>query len=109
MTDDIEKLATLVAEKIQSQTAIPVSVDLWSAKEVGAYLKVSPRQALERYSHLPDFPSPIRLPSMDPRAMAENTKSKGKGHPRWEATEVIAWARKHKVGEGSKVGRPRGR
>lgn len=105
---DLEKLADLVAERIRP--AIPVDVDLWSAKEVGAYLKVSARQALERYAPLPDFPKPVRLPSTDPRAAAQpgKSKTKGKGHPRWQAKEVIAWALKHKVGEGSGPGRSAG-
>lgn len=101
---DAEKIAELVAQKIQP--TIPVDIDLWSAKEIGAYLKVSPRQALERYSHMPDFPKPIRLPSTDPRAAAAGKKP-GKGHPRWQAKEVIAWALKHQLGEQKGPGRPR--
>lgn len=97
---DAEKIAELVAQKIQP--TIPVDIDLWSAREIAAYLKVSPRQALERYSHLPDFPKPIRLPVV----VADGSKP-GKGHSRWVAKEVIAWALKHQLGEQRGPGRPR--
>lgn len=61
---------------------IPAEIDLWSARECGAYIKVSPRQVLERYAPLPEFPRPIRLPSV----------GGGRGRPLYKAREVIAWA-----------------
>jgi predicted DNA-binding transcriptional regulator AlpA len=59
---------------------------LWTAKDVAAYLKVKPRQVLERYARLTGFPKAIRLPS----------PSGGHGHPRWKAKEIAAWADRHK-------------
>ena len=75
---EIEQLIKLI------QPQIPITVDLWDAKMVGAYLKVSPRQVTERYALLNGFPPAIRLPSQN-----------GRGHPRWKALEIIAWAEKH--------------
>lgn len=89
----IEQIAAAVAGKITP--AIPINIDLWDAATIGAYLKMSPRQVTERYAPLPDFPKAIRLPS----------PGSGKGHPRWKATEVIAWAEKYMDGNGR--GRPR--
>lgn len=66
----------------------PAEIDLWSAAECGAYLKVSPRQVLERYAPLPEFPRAIRLPSV----------GGGRGQPRYLAREVIAWAESHQEG-----------
>ena len=60
---------------------LPIDIDLWSAREIAAYLKVSPRQVTERYAPLLDFPRPIRLPA-----------NKGNGHARWKASEIITWA-----------------
>lgn len=82
MTDLIEQLAAALADRIRPE--VPLSVDLWDAKLVAAYLKVSPKHVLERYSPRPDFPRAIRLPA-----------ASGKGHPRWKALEVIEWAEKH--------------
>lgn len=77
-----ENLIDQIASAVAQRVAIPLEIDLWDAKAIGAYLKVSPRQVLERYSCRPEFPHPIRLPSSD----------KGHGHPRWKAAEVIKWA-----------------
>lgn len=93
--DIIEQLAAAVAACITP--AIPLEIDLWSAAEIGAYLKVGSRQVLERYAPLPDFPKAIRLP----------TPSGGQGNPRWQAAEVIAWAEKYKEGSAGRIGRPR--
>ncbi|PZP63446.1 MAG: hypothetical protein DI596_03010, partial [Azospira oryzae] len=72
MTDDIiDRLAKAVAERISRP--IPIQVDLWSADEIAAYLKVCRRYVIDRYSKLPDFPPAIRLPSAGGRT----------GHPRW--------------------------
>lgn len=75
---DLNDLAELIVKHINRT---PVSVDLWSAKEIADYLKVGPRQVSERYAALPDFPAAIRLPA-----------ESGRGHYRWKASEVIAWA-----------------
>lgn len=96
MTDDlIDRLAAAVAERIRKP--IPIQVELWSAAEIAAYLKVSQRQVIERYSKLPDFPPAIRLLSAGRRS----------GRPRWRASEVIAWAEKYREGAPGRVGRPR--
>lgn len=71
------------------QPHIPVTVDLWDAKTVAAYLKVAPRRVTEYYARLDDFPAPIRLPSA----------TGGHGHPRWKAIDIIRWAEQHQEGK----------
>ena len=65
---------------------IPITVDLWSIKEIAAYLKRSEAVVRERITALPGFPQAIRLPVLG---------SKGRGQPLWKAKEVIAWTEKH--------------
>jgi len=60
---------------------LPIEIELWTTKEIGAYLKVSPNKVVERYASLPDFPKPIRLPTAEGRIT----------HPRWKAAKVIRW------------------
>lgn len=96
MTDDIiDRLAAAVAERITRP--IPIQVELWSADEIAAYLKVCRSYVIDHYSKLPDFPPAIRLPSV----------GSGSGRPRWRASEVIAWAEKYKEGAPGRIGRPR--
>lgn len=84
MTEDIiEQLAIAIATHIGRR--IPLAVDLWSVAEIATFLKVSHSQVREQYACLPDFPLAIRLPSGGSR----------KGHPRYKAVEVIAWAQKY--------------
>lgn len=91
----IDRLAAALSKHIIRP--IPIHVELWSAAEIAAYLKVSPRQVIDRYSKLPDFPRAIRLPSL----------SGGCGHPRWKASDVIAWSQKYQEGAPGRPGRPR--
>ena len=65
---------------------IPITVDLWSVREIAAYLKRSEAVVRERITALPGFPQAIRLPVAG---------SRGRGQPLWKAKEVIAWAEKH--------------
>lgn len=90
--DQFLELAGMLSK--QFRQSIPVDVDLWTAQQVGAYLKCSDRYVLEYYCTLPDFPEKIRLPSKS-----------GRGHPLWNASEVIAWAQKYRR---RKEGRIRG-
>ncbi len=76
----IDRLASEIAGRIAP--AVPLSIDLWDAERIAAYLKVSPRQVAERYACRPDFPRPICLP----------TPSGSNQIRRWKAAEVIAWA-----------------
>ena len=55
-------------------------VELLTATEIAARLKVSTRQVSERYAQKPDFPKPIRLPS-----------AHGHGLLRWEKPDIDAW------------------
>ena len=57
---------------------IPFEHALWTTKEIGAYIHVSPNNVVERYASLPDFPRRIELP----------TTGGGRSHPRWRAKEV---------------------
>ncbi|HEB94364.1 MAG TPA: hypothetical protein ENI94_13070 [Gammaproteobacteria bacterium] len=77
---EIEQLLKLI------QPQIPITVDLWSVREIAAYLKRNPNNVRDRVTKLPGFPTPIRLP----------TESGKRGQPLWKAKEVIAWAEKHR-------------
>ena len=77
MTDDISRLI----EALEGRPQIPISVDLWSVREIAAYLKRSQTAVRDRITKQTTFPQPIRLPS-----------EKGRGQPLWRASEVIAWA-----------------
>ena len=76
-----------IADSVVSQFAprLPPSLSLWNASKVAEYLNVGARQVLERYSLMDGFPAAIRLPN----------PTGGRGHPRWKATEIIAWAAKY--------------
>lgn len=81
-TETIERIAVEVARRIRPQ----IEDDLWDSECAGLYLKVSARTVAERFAPLPDFPKAIRLP----------TESGGRGHPRWPAEEIRAWAKKYR-------------
>jgi predicted DNA-binding transcriptional regulator AlpA len=53
---------------------------LLNATDIADILRVAPRVVAEKYAMQPDFPKPIRLPSL-----------KGKGHLRWRAEEINEW------------------
>lgn len=59
--------------------------ELWTSEEAGKYLKVAPRYVMEKLACQDGFPAAIRLPATN-----------GRGHPKWKASEVKAWADKHK-------------
>jgi hypothetical protein len=61
---------------------IPLSIDIWTTAEIGAYLKVAPTKVVERFASLPDFPKRFSLPTAEGRTT----------HPRWKAKDVVAWA-----------------
>lgn len=65
-------------------TPIPLTVDLWSTREVAQFLKHTEKTTRDKIVAKPDFPRPIRI----------STGARGRGHPRWKAREVIAWAEK---------------
>lgn len=77
---DIDTLAAAVASRMSRQ--VPIEVALWDYADIAAYLRRSDHTVKNRYAVMPDFPKAIRL--------------EGKGHPLYEAMEVVAWARKHK-------------
>lgn len=85
---------------------IPVEVDLWSTREIAAYLKRSERTIRDGVVVLPGFPPAIRLPavgshdtSRPPRQRISRGRPSaartGLGQPLWKAREVIAWAERH--------------
>jgi hypothetical protein len=61
--------------------AVPFEHELWSAKEVAAYLKLSYDYVIKVLSKDPRFPSAIRLPTVDG----------GFTNPRWKAKKVVDW------------------
>lgn len=100
----VERLAQSVADRLAP--AIPLSIQLWNARAIAAYLQRSPAVVLERVVTLPDFPTPIRLPSTGAKSK-HNTKPRASGftgQPLWKAIEVIGWANSHRY---TRVGRPR--
>lgn len=78
-THEIDQIAAAVAARIKPE--LPISIDLWSSTELAAYFKQTPYHTLQRVASHPTFPRPVRIPT-----------TQGKGHPRWKAREVIAWA-----------------
>ncbi len=83
----MSELAQLIKAIDRLSPRIPIVVDLWSVREIAAYLKRSESVVRERVTALPGFPQAIRLP-------APGSK-RGRGNPLWKAREVIAWVEKH--------------
>jgi prophage regulatory protein len=71
----------------QSKPQFPITIELWSVKEIAAWLKVTENHVRGRVITSPGFPSPIRLPS----------KGGNLGQPRWKAAKVIKWADQYEV------------
>lgn len=95
-SSEIDELAAAITRRLTP--TVPLELELWSAKEVAALLKVNPRQVTERYAVAEGFPKPIRLPSL----------SGGRGVPRWGAADVVTWAAQHREGTPtSRSGRTR--
>jgi hypothetical protein len=93
---ELDALAAAIAQRLARP--VPLDIDLWSAKEVALFLKVGPRQVTERYATIAGFPKAIRLPSV----------AGVRGVPRWRATDVVAWADRHREGNPTlRGGRPR--
>ena len=82
--DLIDQLAAAIAQRVMPR--VPLDVALWSIGDVAEYLSTTPKNAANHVVCLPGFPAAIRLPS----------RTGGRGHPRWQAAEVIAWATSYK-------------
>lgn len=102
----VERFAQSVADRLAP--ILPLSIQLWNAKAIAAYLQRSPAVVLERVVTLPDFPKPIRLPSARSRSTTgvPSVTAKATGQPLWKAAEVIKWVDSYRV---EKIGRPRAR
>lgn len=100
----VERLAKLVADRLAP--AMPLSIQLWNARAIAKYLQRSPAVVLERVVTLPDFPTPIRLPSTASKSRNGVKPRTGKftGQPLWKAIEVIGWVNSHRQ---TLAGRPR--
>lgn len=85
-TELIDRFAEAVVERIPQP--VPMSVRLWDAKTIAAYLHRSPAVVMERIVTLPGFPPPFRLPTQT---------EKSKGQPLWKAVEVVAWVEGHRA------------
>jgi hypothetical protein len=83
MSDVIDQLAAAIATHLHRR--IPLAAQLWTVSDVASCLSCSPSQVTDRHAVLPGFPKAIRLPSI----------GRGRGHPRYKASEVIAWAERH--------------
>jgi hypothetical protein len=88
-----EKVVELLDKRMRQQ--VPIEHILWSTKEIGEYLQRPVQVVRDRVVCVPGFPKAIRLP---------NAGGLGNAHPRWKASEVIAWVESFQDG---KTGRPR--
>ena len=79
----IDRIAAAIADRVAPP--VPINIALWDAETIGAYLKMSASQVLQRFAPLPSFPKAIRLP----------TAGGARSHPRWRAEDVIEWAESH--------------
>lgn len=93
----IERIAQAVAARVRP--TLPLGVALWDIEHIAAYLVRAPKVVRDRVVTLPDFPKPIRIPSTQ-----SGKQDQSKAHPRWKASEVIAWAESYRE---KSVGRPR--
>lgn len=78
--DQIEHITDLMKYLNAAQSPVPLNRAVWSARQIAAYLDVSPRYVTERLATQTGFPEPKRMPS-----------PKGLGNLRWQASDVIAW------------------
>ena len=58
---EIDELAAAVARRLTPP--VPLEMELWSAKEIAALLKVNPRQVTERYALAEGFPKRSVFPA----------------------------------------------
>lgn len=72
----IEAIANRLAAKLRGPAVRP----LWTAEDVGKYLRLEPRVVTEKWRHKEGTPKPIKF---------------GRDL-RWEQDEIIAYAKKHK-------------
>jgi hypothetical protein len=96
-TEQIDVLAQKLLDVFEAKMSrvVPFEYLLWSTADIGAYLRRPVQVVRERVVVVPGFPEAIRLPNF----------GGGKAHPRWKASEVVAWAESYKG--GSRIGRPR--
>lgn len=87
---DVQALAREIASRMAPDA-------LLDTEDVAALIKVAPRVVLEQYVPEPGFPKPIRL----------TRKGGGKGQPRWQRKDIMAWIESHKNGRTKRGGRPR--
>lgn len=84
-----EYLAALLRELVdEAKHQIPAKASLWEIADIAAAMRVSTSMAY-RFSALPDFPRAYRFPST-------GSQQRRHGHPRWGATEVMAWWEKYR-------------
>ena len=84
----IHKFDELISAVLNKQLTpkIPIEYTLWSTQQVADYLGIAYKYASETIVTHHTFPSAIRLP----------TKKGTRGHPRWNASEVISWTSTYK-------------
>jgi hypothetical protein len=75
---DITELARAIAFRITPESLLTVS-------DLAAMFKVGERHVRDRIMRLPDFPKPIRLPTL----------TGTQGHPRWRLADVQAFLSKY--------------
>lgn len=100
----VEQLVKSVDDRLPP--VLPLSIQLWNAKTIAAYLQRSPAVVLERVVTLPGFPIPVRLPSTRAKSKSDTPPltDRSTGQALWKAIEVIGWVDSHRQ---TRVGRPR--
>lgn len=79
-SDLIERLAIAVAGHVRQ--SIPLNVALWDVELIAQYLVRSPQVVRERVVTLPDFPKPIRIPSVQSGGSATTKSSRAGKRPK---------------------------
>lgn len=74
---ELEQLAEVIRNL---SPTVPLNRAMWSAVDVGSYLRVSPRTVVDHYKNLPGFPKYRQMPSKGTN-----------GALRWKASEIISW------------------
>jgi hypothetical protein len=62
LTMNSEEILEKLLEHLSKPAPLPVAIDLWDTKMIGAYLKRSLDTVRDDIVTLPSFPRPIRLP-----------------------------------------------
>lgn len=86
-----EALLERLMQKVQELSQVPFEKRLWDLTQVAEYMHRSPTVVSERIAVLPNFPKPVRIPSMNSAGTEKNKTAR----PLYLATEIVDWVLKH--------------